>query len=374
MLLLWAMLSVGCGTSSVPDPDSPAVTASRVTGKRVQGYWHNWHSEQVPYFRLHTLPEEVNTVLVAFATPDPEGSGRILFKPHEVVPGLFELDIRSIQKRGDDVLISIGGSGHPLELDTPKQKEAFIDSVRKIVDRYGFDGIDLNLEDNSMVLDPGDNDFRNPTTPKILHLIEAVRELRATYGEHFIITVAPEVVYVTRGYVGYGKKVGGYLPFIHAVREDINWVHMQLYNAGGQYLYDPTRSARRDIIVDASTADFVVGMTHMLIEGFPVGKDPKNWFPGLGAQRVAVGLPCNRKASFNGAMTSKHFEEAITFLLSGEPSYDSRLPASLHKAYPELVGVMNWSLNWDAVGSSQRKPWQFLQEANSLLNPTAPRK
>ena len=66
------------------------------------------------------------------------------------------------------------------------------------MDTHGFDGMDIDLERGSLFLKAGDNDFRNPISPLIVNIIEAVGQILNYYPDNFILTAEPETAYVQR--------------------------------------------------------------------------------------------------------------------------------------------------------------------------------
>jgi chitinase len=352
-------LFAGCGGPS--EDEVPGQHA-----RRIIAYWHNWQSRSVPYLPLDEVPPEVNTLIVAFALPLDDESGGVSFEPVGVSPDEFKRGMDQLQLRGVNVLISVGGGKHPIELDTEAMKNRFVASLGDIVDEYGFDGVDMNLEGSSKVLDPGDTDFRQPTTPKVLNMIAAVRALKSRYGKEFLISVAPETQFVVSAYKQYGEEFGGYLPFLHALRDEIDVVQMQFYNSGSQYVYPG------DVIVEQGTPDFVVGLAEMLIKGFPVARDNSVYFPGLGANKIAIGLPANTSSASGGALTEVQFRQALGYLMTGEADYDTRLRLRQPGGYPNLMGVMTWSINWDAFEEGGHVPYRFVKQAAALFREEAP--
>jgi chitinase len=309
------------------------------------GYWHNWKDGATGYLPLREIPEGVTRVIIGFAFPVKADSGEMQFVPTREEPEVIKQDIRGLQEKGIEVFISIGGANHPIELTNPEMKAAFVKSMSAMIRDYGFDGVDIDLEGSSTVLDEGDTDFKNPTTPKIIHFIEAMRELKQEFGDKMLLSAAPETQYVTAGYHAYGKEFGGYLPILHALREELDVVHLQLYNSGSQFVFDPKTG--REKVVEQGTVDFAVGLTEMLISGFPVQRDPDNRFPGLGADKVALGLPATLKAAGGGYLTPKKTRQAIKHVQA---------------KYPEMRGVMFWSLNWDRTSE-----YEFSRNAAKLL-------
>jgi len=339
LLPLAVILLTACETRE-PRHGSPSAPALLLTG-----YWHNW-SSQAGDLSLRDIPEAYRRVNVAFALPKGPGSGEMVFTPHNRSPAEFRADIRYLQRRGTRVLLSLGGGKHPIELNTPEAGEAFVRSVMGLVNQYGFDGIDLNLEGASIVLDAGDTDFRNPTTPKIRNMILAVREIRRRMGPAFLITAAPETRPVTGGFHKYGLDAGGWLPLLHHLRHEIDLVHFQLYNSGTQFALvrgDRPEDAR---IVTQGTAEFVWGMAEMLILGFPVNRETALFFPGLGAEKVSLGFPAAPRAAGGGYQDPRQLRQIVGALLTGRTgSY----PLRSRNGHPALGGIMTWSIHWDAA-------------------------
>jgi chitinase len=89
------------------------------------------------------------------------------------------------------VLISLGGGGEYFTLALTASTPNFVNSVTQIVTDYGFEGIDLGFETPSLVLDPGDADFRHPKTASVVNLVAALRELREHFGSQFMLTLVP---------------------------------------------------------------------------------------------------------------------------------------------------------------------------------------
>lgn len=360
LFLLPVLLLSACLTTDHPETFD-------LKGRRVIGYWHNWESRQVPYFPLSETPSYVNQVNVAFAFPQGERSKRLVFPHIKESDAEFRSQVRSLQRRGIDVLLSVGGGNHPIELKTVKQRDDFTKSLIELVKFYGFDGIDINLEGKSTVLDSGDLDFKNPTTPKIQHLIQAIERVDNVFREELILSVAPETVFVFGGYAKYGEAFGGYLPVLYHLRDRLDLVHVQLYNSGSMFAYTGDPAVPPTLIVEKGTTDFIVALTEMMILGFPVGNDPQAYFPGFPAEKIVVGLSSIPADMGSGTLTNEQFRDAMVRLMTGKALYDSNYRMRRPLGHPSLKGVMTWSLNWDAREEWRRRPYDFVQTANEVL-------
>jgi chitinase len=333
----WAILMCLLLTGFMPTPVK-AQLGSRV----VVGYFHNWNASQAPYIRLRDVNTKYNVINIAFAVPVSHGDMTMTFAPVQQSKAEFIADIRALQAQGRRVQISIGGADAPVELHTTADRDKFVSSMKTIIAEYGFDGYDIDLEGTSVILNSGDADFKNPTTPKINNLISASREIVNYFrgqGKNFWLTAAPETQYVQGGYGYYGTAFGGYLPVLYGLRDLLNFVHVQYYNTGSQVALD-------EKIYSQGTADFIVAMTDMLLKGFPVARNMANVFPALREDQVAFGLPATNTgaAPAGGYVAPAQVYQALNYLIKGI-AYGGQYTTS--KSYPNLRGIMTWSVNWD---------------------------
>ncbi|MFD3269621.1 chitinase [Paenibacillus dendritiformis] len=312
-------------------------------GKVLVGYWHNFVNG-AGFLPLREVSANFDVIHVAFAEPA-DNSGNIEFTPYQSTDAAFKEDVAYLQSLGKKVTISIGGQNGHVELTTPAARDRFVQSMIAIIEKYGFDGLDIDFEGQSLYLNQGDTDLDRPTTPAVIHLIEALRAIHDHFGSDFLLTMAPETFFVQVGYTNYGagqwggdRRAGAYLPVIHALRDIIAWVQVQHYNSGPVTGLD-------NRYYTMGSADFHVAMADMLVTGFPLAKDPNRVFPGLRPDQVVIGLPADSQAG-NGYTSAAEVHKALDYLIKGRAfggSYTLRNPAG----YPELRGLMTWSINWD---------------------------
>ncbi|MHA7056258.1 Ig-like domain-containing protein [Aquimarina sp. M1] len=335
------------------------------------GYWHNFNNgSSTP--KLREVSEKWDVICIAFAEPTFGSRSDMIFSPYEIYGSTSEFinDVAAVQGRGQKVLISIGGANATVELNTLAEKNEFISSMTSIINTYGFNGLDIDLEGSSLSLGSGDSDFRSPTTPKIVNLIDATKQIRNNIGpDSFILSMAPETLYVQGGFSAYGGASGAYLPVIYGLRNEMDYIHVQHYNTGCMLGLD-------GLCYSSSNADFHVAMAEMLLQGFPAGG---NQFPALRQDQVAIGLPANPSAAGSGYTAPAEVHKALDYLIKGESfggNYQLRNP----NGYPNFRGLMTWSINWDIVAGfgfsdphrayldalDQRDPGQELLEKESL--------
>ena len=191
----------------------------------------------------------------------------------------FKSDIAWLKSQGKKVMISLGGGGQHFTLADAKRVPAFVASVAQIVSDYGFDGIDIDFESPSLSIDPGDTDYRRPTTPSIVNLIAAIRQLRDRFGPGFLISLVPEGTQIPSGFPSYGGQFGSYLPIAHALRDMLSFMDVQDYNT-------PPLQGLDGEIYQPGTVDYHAAMTELVLHGFPVGGDPKQFFEPLRRTRL----------------------------------------------------------------------------------------
>ncbi len=322
----------GGGNADIPD-------------KILVGYWHNFNNGSTTP-RLGEVSGDWDVICVAFAEPKGSSSSDMQFSPFSLYGGnkqAFISEVALLQSKGQKVLISIGGANARVELNDAQETNEFVSSMTSIINTYGFDGLDIDLEGSSLALSNGDTDFRNPTTPKINNLIAATKAIRNNVGDGFILSMAPETAYVQGGYGSYSGIFGAYLPVIHGLRNELNYVHVQHYNTGSMF-------GRDGIVYQPGTADFHAAMAEMLITGFPVAQTGLT-FSGLRADQVAIGLPATSSAAGSGFTPEALVQQALDYLIRGV-SYPGRTYNSAG-VYPDFRGIMTWSINWDLASGSQ---------------------
>ncbi|SFW69377.1 chitinase [Amycolatopsis australiensis] len=328
------------------------------------GYLHASFANGSGYVRMADVPAAWDIIDLAFGEPTSVTSGDIRFTrcPVTECPNVesdadFVAAIKAKQAQGKKVLISIGGQNGQVQLTTTAARDKFVSSVSAIIDKYGLDGLDVDFEGHSLSLNPGDTDFRNPTTPVIVNLISALKSLKARYGSGFVLTMAPETFFVQVGYQFYGgsgagdARTGAYLPVIHALRDALTVLHVQDYNSGPVTGLDNQYHTM-------GGADFHIAMTDMLKAGFTVANTGQ-FFPGLRPEQIAIGLPAAVSAG-NGYTSPSDVQAAVNCLVEGSGcgSYTLRGGTS-----PSLRGLMTWSINWDKYYG-----WEFQNSHEPFLN------
>ena len=326
------------------------------------GYYHTWDNSGNPFIKLRDVDKNWDVINISFAEPVSAGStdGKMKFD----ISGLtadytkadFKNDVKALQAQGKKIVLSIGGYEGYFSLTSQSAVNQFVSDIKSIVDEYGFDGIDIDLEQSSVQFESGkDTDINNPTSPKIVNMINAIRTIVNSYGDDFILSWAPETFYVQLGYQFYGginqycdARAGVYLPMINALRNETTYVHVQLYNSSPMIATDNQS-------YNMGTKEGIVAMCNMLLNGFYVNnyytksQTAEKYFAPLRPDQVVIGVPSSASAAGSGQVSNETLQSAFT---------------ELNNAHPGLRGIMTWSINWD---SSQNKN-SFAQSNGRFLD------
>ncbi|MFH7010918.1 glycosyl hydrolase family 18 protein [Flavobacterium sp. FlaQc-52] len=328
-------------------------TFNLLPAKVIVGYAHGWENSSAPFLYFNQMGDKkFNVVIYSFIeTKNRDGYTPVLVvnEPRYFTNGVFDPqllknDIKFLRDKGIPVLVSIGGQNGHVVLETVAQKDIFVSGIKTIVDQYHFDGLDIDFEGSSMNFEAGalkDFSYSSISTyPKLKNVVDAFKELKTNYGSGFILTAAPEAYYVQAGYNTYGNGVGSFLPVIHNLRNELDLLMVQLYNTGSIVALD-------NLAYEQGKPDFLVSMSEMLMKGFNVSTTGF-YFPPLPASKVVIALPaCTGAAQAASYITPQKGIEAFNYLRSGI-NYTGRNYTLKGGPYPDMRGVMTWSINWDA--------------------------
>ena len=248
------------------------------------------------------------------------------------------------------MLLSIGGANDPIFLANITDKTTFISSMLQIFLSYSFkfDGIDLDLETTS--LNFGAWTMSAPAAGQT-NMVTAIQSIMSSYqtqtGKKMILTMAPECVYVHGGLSSWqinNANGGAYLPIINGLRNELDLLHCQLYNAGG--VNGGMFASNGQVYYDTGTPNFITAMTETVIKGFTL-VGGKGTFIGIPASKVAIGLPANScSAAGTGYVLPSDVCLAVKYL-KGDISKPAGWTYTRTATYPDLRGLMTWSINED---------------------------
>ena len=313
--------------------------AQMPSGRILAGYYHNWNTASAPHVPLDQAHPAYNLIHVAFATPVQGTLYKMEFNPVVVSPNTFRNQIQNLQSGGKKVFISLGGGLHPVRMVNQAQQDTFVSSMAGILSAYGFDGIDIDFEGSSLLA--SGNNLNQPADSGAYYLIGAIRQLMSQHRQLYLrklgLSMAPETAFVQGGMAAYGGIWGAYLPVIQALRDSLDLLQVQLYNSGSMPALNGQNYA-------AGTADFIVALTEASIRGFQTSG---GLFLGLRPQQIAIGLPACSMAAGSGYTDTITVGAAMRYLLGRGPRPGNYILIQ-NGGYPQLGGMMTWSIPWDA--------------------------
>lgn len=324
------------GRAGTPPPTTPPAAFNGTHGHQLIGYW-NGGGTGANRFRLHDVSPQWDVIIVAFAVPARSGEAEMVFRtPFQYQPEEFKAEIAELHSRGKKVMISLGGGGQNFQVRTPAARQQFIDTVTGIVEQYGFDGVDIDFEAPSIVTEPGDTDFRHPTSAGTVNLIAALHALHNHFGPAFMISLVPEGTQTPGGYPGYGGQFGSYLPLVYGLRDILTFCDTQDYNT-------PPLQGLDGNIYQAGTVDYHAAMTELMLRGFPVGRDSRHMFPPVPANKIAVGF-------LNSDTTPQIVMDAMNYIVTGKAPAGTKYKLLRPAGYPAMRGAMFWTIDADRRG------------------------
>lgn len=275
----------------------------------VTGYWQNFNNGATVQ-KLSAVSSQYDIIAVAFAdaTSTP---GAVSFTLDSAGLGgytvdQFKADIAAKHAAGKKVVISIGGQNGTISVSDSTSATNFANSVYSLMQTYGFDGVDIDLENGL-----------NAT-----YMTQALRSLSAKAGSSFILTMAPQTIDMQ-------STSNSYFQTALNVKDILTVVNMQYYNSGTMLGCDGK-------VYGQGTVDFLTALACIQLQG------------GLAPSQVGLGLPASTSAAGSGYVSPTIVNNALDCLTAGT-NCGTFKPS---KTYPDLRGAMTWSTNWDAAAGS----------------------
>lgn len=330
------------------------IQASTIPKPVLVAYWENWGS-----LKLTDLHDDINVVQLAFATTVGTSLYDMTFSNGPYASDAdMEADIDLLHAEGKKVILSIGGAADPIFLANTTEKNTFVTTMKAILARFNnkIDGIDIDIESTSF--DFGSTwTASSPAAGGQHNLIDATKELMAYHsdqtGEHFLLTMAPETVYIVGALSSWqmtNANGGAMIPIIEALRDSLDLLHAQLYNAYESVAIDG-RAYRND-----GDADYVTSMIESIIKGFTLPGD-KGIYGGFPASKVAIALPANSCDQYSeGWVTPADVVKAAQYI-KGDIAKPTGWSYTMTTSYPDLAGLMTWSANEDYKNC--KLSWEF---------------
>jgi len=292
-------------TTTPPTTQPPSGT---LPAHFLTGYWQNFYNGAAA-LKLASVPTTYDLIAVAFAdatstpggvsfTLDPGLAGQV----GGYTDAQFKADIATLHSRGKKVIISVGGQNGTVSVADSGSATNFANSVYSLMTTYGFDGVDIDLENGI-----------NPTS-----MASALRSLRAKAGANLIITLAPQTIDMQ-------STGSSYFALALSIKDILTVVNTQFYNSGSMLGCDQNQAYSQ------GTENFLTALACIQTQG------------GLRPDQVALGLPASSSAAGGGYQSPATVNAALDCLARGTNCGSFKPPAT----YPGLRGAMTWSINWD---------------------------
>jgi chitinase len=274
----------------------------------LMGYWQDFTNGATP-LTLADVPTSYNLVAVAFGTATTT-PGQVAFSLDPTLASdlggyaqaQFISDIATLHSRGQKVILSVGGENGTVSVTDAASAAAFASSVYSIIEQYGFDGVDIDLENG---VDPA-------------YMASALERLESDVGSSLIITLAPQTVDT--------QSTGSdYLALALDIKSILTMINTQYYNSG-------TMNGCDGNVYAEGTENFMTALACTELES------------GLSASQIGLGLPASSSAAGSGYVSPSLVDSALDCLAT-RANCGSFVPPT---AYPTIRGVMTWSINWDA--------------------------
>ncbi|MEV4267574.1 glycoside hydrolase family 18 protein [Kribbella sp. NPDC049584] len=296
------------GTTSDGGTNPPA---GNLPAHVLTGYWQNFNNGATVQ-KISDVPAAYDLIAVAFADADSSRPGAITFNLDSAGLGgytvaQFKADIAAKQAAGKKVILSVGGQNGTISVADPTAASNFASSALSVLRTYGFDGIDIDLENGV----------------NAQYMGQALRSLQSQFGSGLVITMAPQTIDMQSTSFEYFKLA-------LAIKDILTIVNVQYYNSGSMNGCDGQ-------VYSQGSVDFITAQACIMLQG------------GLRPDQVGLGLPASSRAAGSGYVSPTVVNNALDCLTKGTGCGNYR-PSS---PWPSLRGAMTWSTNWDASNGNQ---------------------
>jgi chitinase len=289
------------------------------------GYWQDFTNGAEP-LTLASVPSGYNLVDVAFATTDAANDGGVTFSIDSGLSSAlggytaaqFTADVATLHARGQKVVLSVGGQNGTISISSSAAATNFANSVYSLMKQYGFNGVDIDLENGV----------------NVQYTAQALEDLHSLAGSSLIITLAPQTIDM--------QSTGSdYFQLALDIKSILTISFTQYYNSGTMLGCDGGVYAE-------GTENFLTALACTQLQG------------GLSPSQVGLGLPASSSAAGDGGYVSPSTVDSALNCLATGANCGSYVPPS---KWPGIGGAMDWSINWDASNG-----YSFVNTVGPYLN------
>ena len=300
------------GTTPPPVSGNPGGPSNGSLPKHlVTGYWQDFDNG-AKALKLSDVPSSYSLIAVAFANADASNPGGVTFSVDSGLSSAlggysdaqFTSDIQALHGQGRKVIVSVGGQNGAISVSDATSASNFANSVYGMIQKYGFDGVDIDLENG---IDP-------------TNMGAALHQLASKVGSNLIVTLAPQTIDMQ-------STQGGYFQLALNIKDILTIVNMQYYNSGSMLGADGK-------VYSEGSVDFLTALAAIQLQG------------GLRPDQVGLGLPATTSGAGSGYVSPSVVNDALDCLANGSNCGSFKPSAT----YPTIRGAMDWSISWDAQG------------------------
>jgi chitinase len=215
----------------------------------------------------------------------------------------FRADIATLHSRGQHVILSVGGERGNVSVGSSAAATNFANSVHNIMTSYGFDGVDIDLENGVSAT----------------FMAQALRSLSSMVGSSLIITMAPQTIDMQ-------SQGSAYFQLALSIKDILSIVNTQYYNSGSMLGCDQNQPYSQ------GNENFLTALACIQLQS------------ALRPDQVGLGLPASSAAAGGGYQSPTNVNAALD-CLARHTNCGSFVPPS---TWPSVRGAMTWSINWDA--------------------------
>ncbi|MGW6916480.1 chitinase [Kitasatospora sp. NPDC054939] len=294
--------------TATPTPTDTATGRPDLPKHKLTGYWQNFDNGATVQ-RISDVPAAYDIIAVSFAeTTTAPGAlafaldGTLAARLGGYTEAQFKADIAAKKAAGKKVILSVGGQNGTVAVNSAASAANFTDSAWALMRQYGFDGVDIDLENGI-----------NAT-----YMGQALHALAAKAGKGFVLTMAPQTIDMQSTGMEYFKLALN-------VKDILTIVNMQYYNSGAMLGCDGQ-------VYSQGTVNFLTALACIQLKN------------GLRPDQVGLGVPASTSAAGGGWVNPRVVTDALDCLAKGTGCGSFRPDTT----WPGIGGAMTWSTNWDA--------------------------
>lgn len=200
----------GRGTPPSSRLRKPAALSSKIPAKVLNVYYWPF-GDHVTITQIRSQAPQYNVLDYVAAIPSGNGHAQMALNGGAEANLASELSAWRASGRLALLMVShLGDAGMGIELRTEADVTRFMDSIGGLIEAYGFQGIDWDLEDGFALSSPD-------------AVVSATARLKATYGPDFVISCVPRDYEV--------RNNGIWARCMKAMGDDLDLISLQEYDS-----------------------------------------------------------------------------------------------------------------------------------------------